>query len=142
MSVRGMTMKKEGTQQWAHPKPISKGRQVDWENISHTKVVGRPRNSSYQGPKRGLKRTTLWCCRRGSGAKLPKRIRQKSWPYRIGYREIKKSENWSFSACARGLVAFAGKNALRPSTARRPAHQSWQSVCTASNRGYADKFKI
>ena len=51
MSVRGMTMKKEGTQQCAHPKPISKGRRVDRENISYPKVVWKACNSSSQGPK-------------------------------------------------------------------------------------------
>jgi hypothetical protein len=39
MSVRGKTTKIEGTLQCAHPKPISKGRRVDWENIFYSKVV-------------------------------------------------------------------------------------------------------
>ena len=52
MSVRGMTMKKKGTLQCAHPKPISKDRRVDWENIYYAKVVWKACNSSSQGPKR------------------------------------------------------------------------------------------
>ena len=32
------------------PQSISKGRRVDWEIISHPKVVGSPRNCPCEGP--------------------------------------------------------------------------------------------
>jgi hypothetical protein len=87
------------------PQTISKGRRVDWENISHSKVVGSPRNCPSKGPKRGLKTTTWGCCRRGSGAKLPKRKKQISSQCCFGPRKIKKIEDWTNCACARGLEA-------------------------------------